>query len=137
MAEAKAQLNTYRQSPRKVRLVADLVRGKSVNDALSMLAFTTKRAAGPIRKLISSAVANAKNMSMPADSLVIKEIKVDEGRTLYRRQPRSHGMAHPIRKRTSHISVTLEEAAPKPAKSRSKKTVKTEENNNQEAQTVK
>lgn len=88
-------------------MVADLVRGKKVDDALNILAFTTKRAALPVRKLIASALANAKSQAMPTENLRIKEIKVDEGKTLYRRQPRSKGMANPIRKRTSHVSVTL------------------------------
>lgn len=117
MAEAKAKLSTYRQSPRKVRLIADLVRGKKVADAIDLLTFTPKRAAAPVKKLLSSAVANAKNLNLPAEELVVKEIKVDEGATLYRRRPRSRGMANPIRKRTSHISVTLSEVAKKPAAS--------------------
>lgn len=112
MKEAKAQLNTYRQSPRKVRVVADLVRGKSVDDALALLTFTAKRASDPIKKLISSAAANAKNLSMGED-LVVKEIRVDGGRTLYRRRPRSRGMANPIRKRTSHVTVVVGEKEPK------------------------
>ncbi|OHB09697.1 MAG: 50S ribosomal protein L22 [Candidatus Zambryskibacteria bacterium RIFCSPLOWO2_12_FULL_45_14] len=106
MAEAKAQLNDYRQSPRKVRIVADTVRGKKVEEALNILTFIPKRAGLPLKKLIASAYANAGK----AEGLVVKEIKVDTGPTLYRRRPRSRGMANPIRKRTSHVSVTL--AAP-------------------------
>lgn len=121
MAQAKAQLNSYRQSPRKVRLIADLIRGKRVGEALDILTFAPKRAAEPVRKLISSAVANAKNLSMSAEDLVVKEIMVDEGATLYRRRPRSRGMANPIRKRTSHIAVTLIEEAPKAKKTRTTK----------------
>lgn len=120
MAQAKANLNTYRQSPRKVRVVADLVRGKKVGEALDILAFAPKRAAKPLEKLISSAVANAKNLSLEAEKLVVKEIKVDEGRILYRRMPTARGRAFPIRKRTSHVSVTLEEREPKAKKSRAK-----------------
>ena len=109
MQEAKAQLKSYRQSPRKVRLVAKAVRGKSVTNALAQLGFTTKRAADPLYKLIRSAVANAKEKSMSEEKLVIKELKVDEGAILYRRRPRSRGMSNPIRKRTSHVSITLME----------------------------
>jgi len=107
MPEIKAELNSYRQSPRKVRLVADLVRGKKVNDALALLSFTTKRASNPVGKLIGSAVANARGLSIPPENLIVKEISVGAGATLYRRRPRSRGMANTIRKRTSHISVTL------------------------------
>ena len=107
MTEVKAQLKSYRQSPRKVRLVADLVRGKKVNDALALLSFTTKRASNPFGKLISSAIANAKGLSILPENLIVKKISVDAGATLYRRRPRSRGMANTIRKRTSHISVTL------------------------------
>jgi large subunit ribosomal protein L22 len=120
MAQAKANLNTYRQSPRKVRVVADLVRGKKVREALDILAFAPKRAAKPIEKLISSAVANAKNLSLEAEKLVVKEIRVDEGRILYRRMPTARGRAFPMRKRTSHVSVTLEEREPKVKKSKNK-----------------
>ena len=103
MNEAKAQLNDYRQSPRKVRVVADAVRGKKVEDALNILTFIPKRAGLPLKKLIASAYVNAGKV----EGLIIKEIKVDTGPTLYRRRPRSRGMANPIRKRTSHVSVVL------------------------------
>lgn len=116
MAEAKATLKNYRQSPRKVRVVADLVRGKSVEDAQVMLTFTTKRASNPLGKLLASAVANAKNASLDMSKLVVKEIRVDGGAILYRRQPRSRGMANPIRKRTSHINIVLAEVEPKAKK---------------------
>ncbi len=103
MKEFKAELKNYRQSPRKVRLVADVVRGKSVPEAITTLEFVAKRASLPIVKLINSAFANGgKN-----DKLVVKEIRVDAGPTLYRRQPRSRGMANPIRKRTSRVKVVL------------------------------
>ncbi len=109
MAQVRAQLSNYRQSPRKVRVVADLLRGKKVEDALITLTFTTKRAAKPLEKLLSSAIANAKNLSIPTDNLIVKEISVDGGKILYRRRPRSHGMANPIRKRTSHVNIVLTE----------------------------
>jgi large subunit ribosomal protein L22 len=107
MTQAKAQLKNYRQSPRKVRLVADTMRGKSVKEADTLLEFIPKRSALPLRKLLASALANAKNLSLSTENLIIKEIKVDAGATLFRRRPRSRGMSNPIRKRTSHVSVTL------------------------------
>jgi len=108
MLEAKANLNNYRQSPRKVRLVADTLRGKSVEEAITTLSFIPKRSALPLQKLLASALANAKDLSVPMENLVVKEIRVDAGATLYRSQPRSYrGGDSTTRKRTSHISVTL------------------------------
>ena len=121
MTEAKAKLNNYRQSPRKVRLVASAVRGKSVAEALDTLSFVPNRAAEPLQKLLASAVANAKDLNLSADNLTIKELRVDEGPTLYRRRPRSRGMANPIRKRTSHVTVVVVESAPKAKKTKAKK----------------
>ncbi len=109
MTEVKAELNNYRQSPRKVRLVAGTVKGKSVAEALTILSFVTKRSALPLQKLVASAVANAKQLSIPTETLVIKSLTVDAGPTLYRSQPRSRGMSNPIRKRTSHVKVVLAE----------------------------
>ena len=109
MNKARAELNNYRQSPRKVRLVADAVRGKKVEEALTNLSFIPKRSALPLQKLLASALANAKNLSIPTENLIVKKITVDTGATLYRRRPRSKGMANPIRKRTSHVSVILAE----------------------------
>ena len=109
--EAKAHLKSYRQSPRKVRLVADAVRGKSVNDALDILTFMPKRAGLPLKKLIASAYANLPaGRQVPASNIFVKEIRVDAGPTLYRNQPRSYrGGNSTIRKRTSRISVVLAE----------------------------
>lgn len=103
----KAILKNYRQSPRKVRLVADAVRGKKVADAITTLRFMPKRAAEPVKKLIESAFANAKNSSIETGSLIVKEISVNEGPTLKRTMPRARGSANLIRKRTSLISVVL------------------------------
>ena len=104
-----ARLNDYRQSPRKVRLVANLVKGKKVEDAKNTLAFLVKRAAKPISDLIDSAVANAShNFNIAADQLFIKEFRVDEGVVLKRRMPRARGMAFPINKRTSHVFIQLD-----------------------------
>lgn len=106
----KATLKQHRQSPRKVRLVADLVKGKSVDEALRELQFTTKRAAEPVAKLIESAVANAQeNDGKQREDLRIKNITVDQGPTLKRFRPRARGRATSIKKRTSHISVVLDE----------------------------
>ncbi len=87
MEAATAQLNTYRQSPRKVRLLADLVRGKSASQALSTLKFANKRATNPLATLIESAIANAKNRGLNVDSLVVDKITVNAGAILYRRLP--------------------------------------------------
>ena len=121
MTEVTAKLYNYRQSPRKVRLVADAVRGKSVANALDVLSFIPKRAALPIQKLVASALANAKAKEMATDTLIVKELTVDAGATLYRRRPRSKGMANPIRKRTSHVVITLGEGKPKFNKARANK----------------
>lgn len=119
-----AKLNDYRQSPRKVRLVTDLVKGKSVENALNALYILEKRAAGPIKDLIDSAVANAKhNFSLERDALFIKDFRVDNGAILYRRMPRARGTAYPIKKRTSHITLVLaakEVTAKKPVKAAKK-----------------
>lgn len=105
----EATLKNYRQSPRKVRLVADLVRGKKVDRALTMLEFLSKKATEPVRGVLKMAVANAKsNFNTPSDRLYVREIKVDEGQTAKRFMPRARGSAYPVRKRTSHISVVLD-----------------------------
>ncbi len=103
----KATLKNYRQSPRKVRLIADLVRGKKATEALTILKFVDKRAAGPFAKLIESAIANAKQQGRDVDSLKIKRVSVDKGTVLKRFMPRARGSASRINKRNSHISVEL------------------------------
>jgi large subunit ribosomal protein L22 len=106
----KAYLKSYRQSPRKVRLVADVVRGKQVADALVQLDVLAKRAAHPIKKLINSAIANAKhNDKAELDKLFVKEMRVDQGVTLKRYRPRARGAAGRINKRTSNITLVLGE----------------------------
>jgi large subunit ribosomal protein L22 len=121
MNEITAQLNDYRQSPRKVRVVADAIRGKSVKDAKNRLDFIVKRATGPLHKLLNSAVANAKNMGIETENLWVKSISVDTGKILYRRRPVSHGSAHTIHKRTSHVKITLIEKIPASPKKEVKK----------------
>lgn len=118
MATAKAQLSNYRQAPRKVRLVADLVRGKSTTRALSLLETLPKRASEPMAKLIRSAVANAKDVS--ADDLYISKIAVNGGIVFKRMMPRARGRGAQILKRTSHITLELEKKAPKKAKETAK-----------------
>jgi len=104
-----AKLNDYRQSPRKVRLVANLVKGKRIGDAKNTLTFLIKRASKPLADLIDSAVANAShNFNIGADKLYVKEFRVDEGVVLKRRMPRARGMAYPINKRTSHVFIQLD-----------------------------
>ena len=107
----KASATHIRISPRKVRMVVDTVRGKSVSQALSILGFTRKKAALPVQKLLKSAVANAAENDgiSDVDTLVIDRIMVDEGPTLKRFMPRARGRATPIRKRTSHIRIILRE----------------------------
>jgi large subunit ribosomal protein L22 len=105
-----AVLANYRQSPRKVRLVANLVRGKTVEAALAELALLKPVAARPLLKLIKSAAAaaNSGESKDKYEKLVIKSIRVDGGRTLKRYRPRAFGRTFPLRKRTSHIRVQLE-----------------------------
>lgn len=105
----KAILKNYRQSPRKVRLVADVVRGKKVAEALAVLRFVDKRAAVPFTKLIESAIANAKQAGKSVDRLFIQKVSVDDARTLKRFMPRARGSASRINKRSSHILVELGE----------------------------
>lgn len=107
----KAQLKNYRQSPQKVRLVANLIRGKSVSRALTALSFLEKKASLPIKKLIESAVANAELQGVQKDNLKISEVQVDSGISFTRFRARARGRAAAIRKRTSHINVALENVA--------------------------
>lgn len=108
--ESRAVGRYIRISPRKVRLVMDELRGKQVGEALNALTFSPLKAAYLLRKLISSAVANAEqNANVDVDALYIKEIFADEGPALKRFQPRALGRATRIRKKTSHLTVVLGE----------------------------
>jgi large subunit ribosomal protein L22 len=103
------RLKNYRQSPRKVRLVADMVRGKKANDAMISLSFVPHKASDSIQKLLKSAIANAdNNHGIKSDELFIKELRIDQGVTAYRFRPRARGRAFPIRKRSSHIILSLD-----------------------------
>lgn len=105
-----AVLRYARISPRKVRSVIDLVRGKSVEEAEAILMYTPNGAAGIVAKLVNSAAANAENnMDIPRDSLYIAEIFADQGPSLKRFRPRAQGRAGRILKRTSHITVILDQ----------------------------
>lgn len=113
----KAALNDYRQAPRKVALVAGLVRGKTVVAALQALQFAPKRASAPVEKLIRSAVANAAIAGFTdINTLKIKEIQVNKAVTLKRIMPRAFGSASRINKRSSHVTVILSEIVAKPSK---------------------
>jgi large subunit ribosomal protein L22 len=116
--DASANLRYLRITPRKVRVVADLIRGKPVGAALSVLAYVEKRAAGPLQKLLRSAVANADQKSkgqVDVDQLYVKELTVDQGPSMRRFQPRALGRAFKVLKKTSHISITVGE---KPSKAK-------------------
>ena len=105
----KAKLSNYRQSPRKGRLVADLVRGKQVGEAVIALTHLPKRASAPVKKLIESAIANAVSAGKAKkEDLYIKEIAVDKGVVLKRMRPGAHGRSYPLHKHTSHVRVVLD-----------------------------
>jgi large subunit ribosomal protein L22 len=120
---ARAIQRTTRQSPYKMRLVIDQIRGKNVSDALALLRFSKKHAAKQIEKTLSSAVANAEykariaNEAIDLDLLVVSHAVVNEGPSLKRFMPAAQGRATPIRKRTSHVDIIVSERAarPKPA----------------------
>jgi large subunit ribosomal protein L22 len=108
--EAVARARHIGYPPRKVRQVADLVRGLNVEEALEILKFTPRVAAEPMSKTIRSAMhnmVNKKGGTVEAEDIFIKSIQVDEGRTLYRIRPRAQGRAYRIRKRSSHIMVVV------------------------------
>lgn len=106
--ESKASIKNIRISPRKVRLVVNLIRGKKTSEALTMLKYSPKRSANVISKLINSAIGNAvNNNQMNADMLFIKTIFVDEGPTLKRIRPRAKGRAFQILKRSSRINIIV------------------------------
>jgi large subunit ribosomal protein L22 len=106
----EAKLKYTRTSPRKVRLVADLIRGRQVLEAEQILQFTVKSPVKPMLKLLKSAIANAEhNFNLKKENLYIAEIKVDGGPIIKRFRPRARGSASPIQKKTSHILIVLKE----------------------------
>jgi large subunit ribosomal protein L22 len=98
-----------RIAPRKARLVADMIRGLSVDKAVTALAFSKKRGAWYFTSVLKSAIANAEENDADVASLFISESRVDEGPTLKRFQPKDRGRAHPIKKRTSHLHIAVDE----------------------------
>lgn len=117
--EIKASLNQLRMSPRKMRLVCDLVRSLPVDKAINQLRFANKLAAGPLQKLIESAIANADNhYGISRDNLLVKTLYVDEGNTLKRWMPRAHGRATTLRKRSCHTHLILGEITDSGAKAK-------------------
>src|SRR5215467_7744317 len=119
MAEARATQRSARQSPYKMRLVIDEIRGKSVNEAIAYLQFSKKHAAKQIEKTLRSAVANAEhaaregNTSLDVDALYVTRAVVNEGPKLKRFTPAAMGRATPIHKRTSHVEIEIAEKATK------------------------
>ena len=115
MTEARAFQRTTRQSPYKMRLVIDQIRGMNVNEALALLTFSKKHAAVQIRKVLVSAVANAEqaarnaNDTVDVDTLFVKHAIVNEGPKLKRFMPAAMGRATPIQKRTSHVEIIVAE----------------------------
>jgi len=117
-----AKLNYLRIAPRKARLVADLIRGKSTEEAQTILNFTIKKAALPFLKLLNSAIANAKNnFQLEKSNLYISRITVDEGPKYKRWRARARGRAAEILKRTSHLTLYLDEIVKKTGKGKAKK----------------
>ena len=107
MTTQTVKLNYLRMAPRKVRSVASLIRGLSVNEAEAQLLAQTRRPSKVILKLLRSAVASAKNKQMNVDHLFVQEIRVDQGPMLKRFLPRARGSASPIQKKMSHVILTL------------------------------
>lgn len=108
--EAKAVSRQLRIAPRKARLVVDLIRGKSVAEALMILDFTAQKAAKMVTKTLKSVIANAENTQrVDVDKLYVSRVHVDEGVTIKRFLPRAHGRATPLRKRSSHITIVVDE----------------------------
>ncbi len=111
IAKFTSMIRHHRGSPKKAKLLADLIRGKSYVDAENMLAFTTKRAAVNMRKCLQAAMAEAEEAGADVGSLVVAESTVDGSTHIKRFQPKDRGRAHPILKRTSHITISLVERA--------------------------
>jgi len=108
--EAKAILRYCRVAPRKARVVANMIRGRNVEEAMSLLEFTPKRSAQIVRKVLHSAIANAEDVGdVDVDQLYVKTITVDQGPTLRRFRPRAQGRAFRVNKKTSHIALIVAE----------------------------
>ncbi len=109
----KAFLKNYRQAPRKVRLVGNLIKGKKVEVAAVELKHLAKRAALPMEKLLASAVANARVLGADVDNLIVKNVEVNQGIVMKRMMPRAFGRGAPIMKKTSRVTITLSEVGAK------------------------
>jgi len=110
MEQAKAVVKSARIAPRKVRLVVDLIRGKDVGEAISILRHTQRGASPVVEKVLNSAIANAEhNYELDPENLIVSEVYVGEGATLKRFRPRAQGRASSINKRTSHVTVVVTE----------------------------
>lgn len=131
----KAFLKNYRQAPRKVRLVGDLIKGKKVEVAALELKHLAKRAALPMEKLLASAVANAKVAGADVENLIVKNVEVNQGIVMKRMMPRAFGRGAPIMKKTSQVMITLEEKGAKKAVKKEEK--KAEKAPKKEAKTTK
>ncbi len=120
--EVKAKLSYLRIAPRKVRMVTALIKGKKVEKAQAILNFTTKKAAQPVLKLLNSALASAiNNFQMQGSNMYISKVLVNEGPKLKRWRARARGRAFAIQKKTSHITIFLQETEKAPKKARIKK----------------
>ncbi|MGP1346887.1 MAG: 50S ribosomal protein L22 [Phycisphaerales bacterium] len=111
MAKYTATYRWARSSERKTGLIVDLIRGRSVPDALNLLEFSPRRAAWLVKKALSAAIAEAEQNDAAVDRLFVSEARVDKGLTIKRFQPKDRGRAHPIQKRTCHITISVEEEA--------------------------
>jgi large subunit ribosomal protein L22 len=125
----RATLGNFQQSPRKVRLIADLIRGKSVPKARTLLSFADKKSAPAVLKLLESAVSNARQSGATAENLFVKEVQVNQGLSMRRYMPMARGQAHSYRRRRSKVVLVLdarneEKKAKAKAKPKAKKTVK-------------
>ena len=110
ITSAKATAKTVRIAPRKVRLVVDLIRGKHISEAISILKFTPRGASPVVEIVLMSAISNAEhNFDLDVESLYVTEAYVNEGPTMKRYRPRARGSASPINKRTSHITIVVSE----------------------------
>ncbi|TAN57431.1 50S ribosomal protein L22 [Patescibacteria group bacterium] len=143
MTQVKAYLKYLRMSPRKVRLVIGMIKGKMAAEAEELLPFMKQHASRPILKLLKSAMANAENnFKLKAERMYIKDLRADAAPTLKRSMPRAHGRAAPIRKRGSHLTIILEDIAQKLAKGKMKvvkadQTGKAEKNKQEDKSTSK
>lgn len=108
--QAKATLKNVRISPRKMQPIARMVRGRPLAEAIGALAFTPRKGAGFLQKVLESARANAAEKQIDVDTLKVKTVLINNGPTMFRMMTRQRGMAHRIMKRTTHISVVVEES---------------------------